>query len=518
MRITNGMLTSNCLTNINRNKSEMDKLNTQLATQKKIQKPSEDPITAIRALRYRYTSAEISQYLDRNIKDANGWLEVTEDALKDTLGLLEDTVDYFTQASNGTNDLSNRQIIVSTLKNYRAQMYSNANTDHSGRTIFTGYKTNDTYTFAKPALQTSYMITEHFTPNSIDSVNIVKSACDISTDTVNANTISSLDVSGFSTCDYVSYNRIRLAYNTVADCVPEVKYTSASGTESTMSVTATRNSTDANAYDIGDDDIIYLKDTGELIFGKNTYSNLTSAKDIEFTYAKVGFEQGDIKPEQCFDCYEITDLIDPAKGAKSLADITADLGLLDSEFTTKYTYNPDQNISYTINFNQELNINAIGSRVFTADMTRDLDDVINATAAVADLEDMIESLKRLQSNYAEDSTEYAKLTTLIDIKNQERDYAEEKMQKLFESSLTRYNNHFDRLTLEKADIGARMTRLDLSKSRLESQKTVVTTLKTENESVKVTDVAVEYAASEAVYDASLTAAGKVIQKSLLDFI
>ena len=85
MRITNGMLTSNCLTNINRNKSEMDKLNTQLATQKKIQKPSEDPITAIRALRYRYTSAEISQYLDRNIKDANGWLEVTEDALKDTL-------------------------------------------------------------------------------------------------------------------------------------------------------------------------------------------------------------------------------------------------------------------------------------------------------------------------------------------------------------------------------------------------------------------------------------------------
>ena len=74
------------------------------------------------------------------------------------------------------------------------------------------------------------------------------------------------------------------------------------------------------------------------------------------------------------------------------------------------------------------------------------------------------------------------------------------------------------MTLEKADIGARMTRLDLSKSRLESQKTVVTTLKTENESVKVTDVAVEYAASEAVYDASLTAAGKVIQKSLLDFI
>ncbi len=518
MRITNSMLTSNCLTNINKNKTEMDKLNTQLSTQKKIQKPSEDPITAIRALRYRYTSAEINQYLDRNIKDANGWLEVTEYALEDTLSLLQDTVDYFQQAANGTNDLSNRQIIISTLKNYRAQMYSNANTDYSGRTIFTGYKTNDTYTFAKDELSESYMITQHFTPDDIDSINVLKSNCSISTDSVNANTISTLDTSSFSICEYGSYNRIRLAYNTVSDCVPTVKYTTAAGASASMSVTAIRNSTDANAYDVGDNDIVYLKDTGELILGKNCYSNLTTAKDIEFTYAKEGFRQGDIKPEQAYDCYKITDLIDPSKGNKTVAQLVADTSLLDSDFAVKYTYNPDQNISYTVNFNQELNINAIGSRVFTDAMTRDLDDAINAVAAVADLEDMIASLTKLQANYEEGSTEYTKLQTILDIKNQERDYAEEKMQKLLETSLTRYKNHFDNLSLEKADIGARMTRLGLSKSRLESQKTVVTTLKTENESVNVTDIAVEYAASEAVYDASLAAAGKVIQKSLLDFI
>jgi flagellar hook-associated protein 3 FlgL len=68
MRITNSMMINNTLSNINNNKTKMDQLNTQLATKKKIQRPSEDPITAIRALRYRSTLSEISQYLDRNIQ------------------------------------------------------------------------------------------------------------------------------------------------------------------------------------------------------------------------------------------------------------------------------------------------------------------------------------------------------------------------------------------------------------------------------------------------------------------
>ena len=59
MRITNGMLVNNTLTNINRNKTKMDTLNSQLTTEKKIQRPSEDPIVAIRALRFRSTLSEI---------------------------------------------------------------------------------------------------------------------------------------------------------------------------------------------------------------------------------------------------------------------------------------------------------------------------------------------------------------------------------------------------------------------------------------------------------------------------
>lgn len=70
MRITNGMLINNSLSNINNNKSTMDRLNIQLASEKKIQRASDDPITAIRALRFRSTLAEIDQYIDKNIRDA----------------------------------------------------------------------------------------------------------------------------------------------------------------------------------------------------------------------------------------------------------------------------------------------------------------------------------------------------------------------------------------------------------------------------------------------------------------
>ena len=51
MRVTNNMITANTKSNINGNKVLVDKYNTQMTTQKKINRPSEDPVIAIRSLR-----------------------------------------------------------------------------------------------------------------------------------------------------------------------------------------------------------------------------------------------------------------------------------------------------------------------------------------------------------------------------------------------------------------------------------------------------------------------------------
>ncbi|MDE7062881.1 MAG: flagellar hook-associated protein 3, partial [Lachnospiraceae bacterium] len=81
MRITNNMIMSNTKININGNKTSLDTLNNQMSSQKKISSPADDPVVAIRALRLRSNLSQINQYYEKNIPDAESWLEVTETAL-----------------------------------------------------------------------------------------------------------------------------------------------------------------------------------------------------------------------------------------------------------------------------------------------------------------------------------------------------------------------------------------------------------------------------------------------------
>ena len=68
MRITNKVMQNNSLMNINNNKVLQDDLNTQLATGKKITRPSDDPVVAIRALRLRTDVSQVNQYYVESIK------------------------------------------------------------------------------------------------------------------------------------------------------------------------------------------------------------------------------------------------------------------------------------------------------------------------------------------------------------------------------------------------------------------------------------------------------------------
>ena len=90
MRITNNMILSNTKGNINSNKLLVDKYNTQMTTQKKISKASENPVIAIRSLRLSTTMCQITQFADNNIPDAIAWMNVTENALTNMKDILTD--------------------------------------------------------------------------------------------------------------------------------------------------------------------------------------------------------------------------------------------------------------------------------------------------------------------------------------------------------------------------------------------------------------------------------------------
>jgi len=69
MRITTKVMQNNSLSNINTNKKLQDQLNTQMATEKKINRPSDDPVVAIRALRLRTNVSQVTQYYEKNAPD-----------------------------------------------------------------------------------------------------------------------------------------------------------------------------------------------------------------------------------------------------------------------------------------------------------------------------------------------------------------------------------------------------------------------------------------------------------------
>jgi Flagellin and related hook-associated proteins len=75
MRITTRMMTNNMLSNINKNKINMSKLEEQYSTGKKIQRPSDDPIIAVRALKLRTSITELDQYYEKIFPMRNpGWM------------------------------------------------------------------------------------------------------------------------------------------------------------------------------------------------------------------------------------------------------------------------------------------------------------------------------------------------------------------------------------------------------------------------------------------------------------
>ena len=90
MRITNNIILHNTTGNINGNKVNVNNLNNQMTSQKKIQRPSENPVIAVRSLRLRTTLSEIDQYYENNIPDAESWMKVTETALANMKTILTD--------------------------------------------------------------------------------------------------------------------------------------------------------------------------------------------------------------------------------------------------------------------------------------------------------------------------------------------------------------------------------------------------------------------------------------------
>jgi flagellar hook-associated protein 3 FlgL len=135
------MLAQNSLWDINNNLRRLDKAQQKMTTQSKIQLPSDDPIVATRALKYRNYVSAMEQY-QRNADDATSWMEVSESALGQLNEVIQRVRELTVQAANDTNGDEDRQKILSEVRSLKDNMIEIMNTSYAGRYVFGGFNTD----------------------------------------------------------------------------------------------------------------------------------------------------------------------------------------------------------------------------------------------------------------------------------------------------------------------------------------------------------------------------------------
>lgn len=506
MRITNSIITNNTIRNVNINKSTLDTLYTQLSTGKLIQKASEDPIISIRALRFRAELSELKQYLKKNIPDARSWMTLTEDALESVSKMVSDMVTYMDQGANGTLDTEAKMTIIKTMKQYREQIHEDANSTYSGRSIFTGYKTNTDMTFAHTDTTIKYKITETFSNKDLDQVATISNSVD-------TNTIAEIQDADMPERHYTY--RLRLSYDKVQEDGLVIKSTDGNG-DPAPDITVTKlecrngkyydpaNPTqEINPYEeMATDDgtngtkAYLIADSGEIVMNKKAYLQLSDATSISTEYTKVGFEKGELRPEHYFTCTCTT-----------------------SDGVTKVTeYSSDrQDINYTINFNQTMKVNTEGRDVFKHSVIRDIDELIDITQKALDIEEKVNKLKEMQNDSAYEDKQ-KEIASMLAAAEKELDFAHDTLKSMYGTGITKFSEYEKVVTAELSDIGARCTRLTLNETRLSNQSISLEELKSINEDADEAETIINLTTAHNTYEASLSAASKLLSTSLLDYI
>lgn len=501
MRVTNHMVTSSSLRNMQKSMQRVSKLNEQVITGKKISAPSEDPVVAIRALKLRTTCDQLQQYKSKNVKDALNWLDTTQTSIQNIFDRLDDVYTYCEQGATDTYQTKDRNTIISELYALKDAIYSEGGTTYAGRYLFSGYKTETNLIFqdeeAKKGL--SYNITEDINPAKIDVKNVVINEIDP------GQLDGILGGNTYTAPEARSVYKLRLAYNDLDKTGNDIQITvtNADGSETTITPTIKQTGDSATYYDVADDGVNYIPETGEIIFGKDIYNTVKEADNISVNYNKSNFAVGDLRPELYFNCTQ----------HKELPDGT----IKDTDFVVSEEGQP---IKYEVNFKQYVTVNAEGKDLITHDMGNRIEDLATAVQDVLDIENTITKLKDLLEDpqYKDDADAVEQINKMLEGADVELALKRENMQKLFGNNMTNFQNFMEDVSAVQAKVGTTYSKVELIQTRVTEQLADFDDLKSANEDVETEEVAIELYQSELVYESALATTASVIKKTLLDYL
>ncbi|MCR5602870.1 MAG: hypothetical protein K6G27_04105 [Lachnospiraceae bacterium] len=519
MRITNGIINNNTKNNILVNKEYNDRYNTMVATGQKITRPSDDPIVAIRALRLNNNINEINQYYDKNIPDAEAWMEITETALTQTQSVLESVQSNLTQGASDDNQSKDRLNLLENLKALKDQIYASGNADYAGRTVFTGFRTGESLTFMSNETQLFTMV-QNFSTEDVNKMTYVSGSYSYDPEKLNE-----YDPSTYNQTDVKDNEiyRLRLAYEDLTtdqkdihggnlDRSLTVTLKDGSTVRAGVSVKSLGNDPEANDRiytEVGDNEVTLITTTGELILGKNIAAAMRKeGSTTSFEYAKENWKKNDPRPEHYFAAKTYDPDADGGKGREI-------------EYNYDENHQPafkDQKIQYEIAYNQKIEINVNADEVFSTSIARDVDELVKVTQNTEDAYNKLKKLQSYQSSGTLDPTSQEKIDSLVDAAQKEFDLYKEKMQKMFSQGITTFKDYTDKLNNKLSAVGSLSNRLELTKSRVSDQLNNFKELADGNINAEITETAIDLKNAEMALQAAQQAAATVSKTTLLSYL
>lgn len=140
-RVTQGSITSQLLRNINKNMAQSGRIQEQMSTGMKINRPSDDPVGITYSLRYR-SDLSLNDRYQTNVDSATSFLDFNDTMLTQVNDVAERIKELAVQGSNGTNPGVALDNIASEMTQLKEQLVDIANSQFKGKYIFNGQFTD----------------------------------------------------------------------------------------------------------------------------------------------------------------------------------------------------------------------------------------------------------------------------------------------------------------------------------------------------------------------------------------
>jgi len=149
MRITMKTIHQNILGNLNTITTDMNRLNNQISSGKKMSKISDDPVSLVTALSLRTNITSIEQYQE-NLQYGNSMIAAAESAMSGMKELAIRGKELAIQMSNAVMTQQNRNSAAEEVRHLWEEAIFLANSQANGKYVFAGYRTAG-YSEAEPA-------------------------------------------------------------------------------------------------------------------------------------------------------------------------------------------------------------------------------------------------------------------------------------------------------------------------------------------------------------------------------